>query len=273
VSVREETEKAPVLAFRQVSVARSGHRVLDEVDWEVRQGERWVVLGPNGSGKTTLLRVAAGLLWPTAGEVELLGFRVGRIDLRSLRSRIALVSQSVLRELRPSQKVREVVTAGRFGALETWWHRYEQADWEEAERLLAQAQVDGEVADRAVGVISEGERQQVLLARALMGTPELLLLDEPAAGLDLGARERLVDFLGRLAGDPSTPPIVLVSHHTEEVPPEFTHALLLARGRVLSSGPIADVLTSDAVSECFLTPVSVTVDRGRWWTRVRAPHG
>ncbi len=260
----------PVLSFRRVSVVRSGHRVLDQVDWVVHPGERWVVLGPNGSGKTTLLRVAAGLLLPSAGHVELLGHRLGTVDLRSLRSRIALVSQSVLRELRPSQTVLEVVAAGRFGALEAWWHHYDQDDWERAGQLLARAEVDGTVADREVGVISEGERQHVLLARALMGSPEVLLLDEPAAGLDLGARERLIGLLGRLTSG-GGPPMVLVTHHTEEIPPGFSHALLLAEGRVVSAGPIGDVLTSEAVSQCFSTPVSVTDDHGRWWTRSVPP--
>ncbi len=247
---------------------RSGRAVLADIDWEVRPTERWVVLGPNGSGKTTLLRVAGALLWPTAGMVEILGRRLGTVDVRVLRSQVAFVSAWVARDLRPSQLVREVVVAGKHGALEAWWHRYEEADWVRAEQLLAETEVGADgIAGREFGVISEGERQHVLLARALMGAPELLLLDEPAAGLDLGARERLLGVLGVLAGEGSAPPLVLVTHHTEEVPPGITHALLLAEGRVQAAGPIADVLTSEAVSRCFSVPVVVRREGGRWSSR------
>jgi iron complex transport system ATP-binding protein len=179
------------------------------------------------------------------------------------------VSGSVARELRSSQLVRDVVASGKFGALETWWHTYREEDWEEAERLLASAGLGGAdgVADREFGVISEGERQHVLLARALMSRSELLLLDEPAAGLDMGARERLLVALGSLAADPSSPPLVLVTHHTEEIPPGITHAALLSGGRMLHQGPTDEVLTSDAVSECFSVSVRVGRDAGRWWSR------
>jgi iron complex transport system ATP-binding protein len=243
--------------------------VLDGISWEVRPKERWVVLGPNGSGKTTLLKVAGALLWPTSGEVEILGGRLGRVDVRSLRGKVAFVSAAVARDLRPSQPVREVVASGKYGALETWWHRYEPADWERAERLLVDTEVGGPrgLGDREFGVISEGERQHVLLARALMAAPELLLLDEPAAGLDMGARERLLSVLGVLAGEASDVPLVLVTHHTEEIPAGITHAMLLAGGRVQDSGPIARVLTSEAVSRCFSSPITVRREGGRWWSR------
>ncbi|HEX4082626.1 MAG TPA: ATP-binding cassette domain-containing protein, partial [Acidimicrobiales bacterium] len=228
-----------------VDVVRDGRAILDSVDWTVRAGERWVVLGPNGSGKTTLLQVAGARLWPTRGVVEVLGGRLGRVDVRTLRPRVALVSGAVVRQLRPDLTAREVVATGRYGALEPWWHTYTDDDWARADELLADigrgdheggegsgrigAGDDGTsgIGGRAFGVISEGERQRVLLARALMSRPELLLLDEPAAGLDLGARERLVGRLGRLNADPDVPPVVLVTHHAEEIPPGTTHAALV----------------------------------------------
>jgi iron complex transport system ATP-binding protein len=269
----EVSEDVPALRLSGLSVVRDGRPLLDDLAWEVRRADRWVILGPNGSGKSTLLQVVGARLWPTRGEVEILGHRLGRVDLRALRPRVALVSGSVIRQLRPSQTVREVVVSGRFGALETWWNRYEAADWALADRLLADAGVGGEggIADREFGVISEGERQHVLLARALMSRPELLLLDEPAAGLDMGARERLLASLASLAADPATPPIVLVTHHAEEIPTGMTHAALLRDGRFLEAGPIGDVLRSDAVSACFGVAVTIGHEAGRWWSRAAAP--
>jgi iron complex transport system ATP-binding protein len=198
-----------------------------------------------------------------------LGARLGRVDVRTLRPRVALVSGAVVRQLRPEVTARQVVASGRYGALETWWNRYQPEDWRRADELLAQAGMGGPdgIGDRAFGVISEGERQQVLLARALMGRPELLLLDEPAAGLDLGARERLVSRLGRLAVAAETPPLVLVTHHVEEIPLGTTHAGLVRAGRLLAAGSLDSVLTSSAVSECFGVAVRVGCTDGRWWSR------
>ncbi len=249
-----------------MSVVRQGRAIVDRVDWEVTAGQRWAVLGPNGSGKTTLLQVAGARLWPTSGMVEVLGHRLGRVDVRTLRPRVALVSGSVIRQLRPGITAREVVASGRYGALETWWDTYTDADWAEADRLLGDGPGTG-IGDREFGVISEGERQRVLLARALMGRPELLLLDEPAAGLDLGAREQLVGRLAALAADPTVPPWVLVTHHAEEIPPGTTHAALVRAGRLLAAGPLDEVLTAEAVSSCFGVEVAVGCDGGRWWAR------
>jgi iron complex transport system ATP-binding protein len=256
----------PVIALEGVTVRREGVAVLGGIDWVVQPGERWVVLGPNGSGKTTLLSLVGARLWPSSGVVEILGSRLGRVDVRTLRPRISLVSGSVTRQLRPDLAARDVVVSGRFEALETWWHNYGPEDWARADRLLEEAGV-GAIADRPFGVISEGERQQVLLVRALMGQPELLLLDEPAAGLDLGARERLVSRLGTLAADPECPTIVLVTHHCEEIPTGFTHAALVRGGRLVDAGSLADVVTSAGVSSCFDLPVSVGCTAGRWWSR------
>jgi len=257
---------AAAVVLQGVTVRREGVPVLTGVDWRVAAGERWVVLGPNGSGKTTLLQVAAARLWPTSGTVVVLGARLGAVDVRTLRPRVALVSAAVTRQLRADLHARDVVVSGRHGALETWWDHYTALDWEKADGLLALGGA-GDVGDRPFGVISEGERQQVLLARALMGDPELILLDEPFAGLDLGARERLLARLTALAADPANPPIVLVTHHCEEIPPHFTHGGLVSGGALVASGPLADVVTSARVSACFGVAVTVGCTDGRWWTR------
>ena len=256
------------IALQGVALQREGVAVLRGVDWRVQVGERWVVLGPNGSGKTTLLQVAGARLWPTAGTVEILGARLGTVDVRTLRPRVALVSGAVTRQLRPDLAARDVVVSGRHGALETWWNRYTDEDWEKADDLLALGGVRP-IGDRPFGVISEGERQQVLLARALMSKPELLLLDEPFAGLDLGARERLLVRLTGVAADPGSPPIVLVTHHCEEIPTGFTHGALMAGGELIASGPLTEVVTSERVSACFGLDVSVGSTDGRWWSRAR----
>ncbi len=257
---------APAIELSGVTVRREGVPVLAGVDWRVDMSDRWVILGPNGSGKTTLLQVAAAQLWPTAGTVEVLGARLGRVDVRTLRPRVALVSGAVTRQLRADLPARDVVVSGRHAALETWWNRYGDDDWDKADRLLARGGV-ADIGDRPFGVISEGERQQVLLARALMGDPELMLLDEPFAGLDLGARERLLLRLGDLATDPTSPPVVLVTHHCEEIPPDFTHGGLVSGGRLLSAGLLGDVITSAQVSACFGLSVAVGCSGGRWWSR------
>jgi iron complex transport system ATP-binding protein len=256
------------ILLRDVTLQRDGVPVLRGIDWRVAAGDRWVILGPNGSGKTTLLQVAGARLWPTAGTVEVLGARLGEIDVRSLRPRVALVSGAVTRQLRADLAARDVVVSGRHGALETWWNRYTDEDWEKADGLLALGGV-AELGNRPFGVISEGERQQVLLARALMSDPELLLLDEPFAGLDLGARERLLVRLAAVAADPGSPPIVLVTHHCEEIPPGFTHGGLVAGGQLVASGPLSDVVTSGRVSACFGLDVTVGCTDGRWWSRAR----
>jgi len=258
----------PVVRLDHVSVVRNGIALLDDISWQIGPGERWVLLGPNGSGKTTLLMVAGSSLWPTRGSVEILGERLGQVDMRALRTRIAVVCASVTRTLRREIPAIEVVMTGRYSALETWWNEYDDADRARAATLLANAGLDGSaLAERPFGHLSEGERQQVLLARALMSQPELLLMDEPAAGLDLGARERLLSRLATLATEPGQPPLILVTHHLEEIPPGMTHVALLRRARLVAAGPIDETLTGEAVSEAF--GIAVDVDRidGRWTAR------
>ena len=254
-----------VLALTDVAVVRDGTTILDDVTWTVTAGQRWALLGPNGSGKTTLLRVAGAGLWPTRGTVEILDGRLGRVDMRELRRRITVVSASVARNLRPAQAALDVVLTGRHAALETWWHEYTDDDRARAGALLDQAGFGGPVfAARQFGQLSEGERQQVLLARALMASPELILMDEPAAGLDLGARERLLARLTALAADPDVAPMVLVTHHLEEIPSGITHAALLRAGRMVAAGRVDEVLTDAAVSDAFGVAVSVERRAGRW---------
>jgi iron complex transport system ATP-binding protein len=224
------------------------------------------VLGPNGSGKTTLLRVASLYLYPTAGTVRVLGRTAGRIDVRRFRNRIGLASAALALQLRPELSARDVVMTARHGALEPWWHTYDDADRAKAEALLARFGV-GDRADQAFGTFSSGERQRVQLARTLMTDPELVLLDEPTAGLDLGGREDLLVRLTGLARDPATPPLVLVTHHADEIPEGFTHALVLGDRGVVAQGPIDDVLTGEVLSDAFGLPLSVEHRDGRWSAR------
>lgn len=254
---------APRLRLLGVGLVRDERVLLDGIDLEVLEGEHWVVLGPNGSGKSSLLSIAALALAPSSGEVEVLGRRRGEIDLRELRPRIGWAAAGLVDRLRPSLTAREVVMTARHAALEPWWHRYDHEDRAAAVASLERLDV-AHLADRSFGTLSSGERQRVLVARTLVVPTGLLLLDEPAAGLDLGAREQLVGGLARLASDPSTPPIVFVTHHVEEIPLSFTHVLLLRGGRVLAAGDLADTLTEAALSAAFSMPLSLSRRRGRW---------
>jgi iron complex transport system ATP-binding protein len=241
------------LRLAGVAVVRPPVTLLDAVDWTVRPGQRWVVLGPNGSGKTTLLRVASLYLHPSSGTVEVLGHRLGRVDVRRLRTRIGLVSPALADMLRPDITVLDAVMSAREAALETWWHSYGPDDRARALELLERTGTAG-LAGRTFGTLSSGERQRVLL-------------DEPTAGLDLGAREDLVARLAHLAVDPGTPPTVLVTHHVEEVPPGFTHALLLRAGRVRQAGPLEEVLTAAALGETFDIALDLDRREGRYAAR------
>ena len=265
---------APALRLRGVRVVRDGRAILDGIDWEVRAGERWVVLGPNGSGKTTLVRIASLYLHPTEGEVEVLGGVLGRVDVRRHRRRVALASMALSDQLRPTLTATEIVMCARNGALEPWWHTYGDDERAEARSLLARLGAE-DLAERPFGTCSSGERQRILLARTLQTEPGLLLLDEPTAGLDLGGREELVRTLDALAGDPTSPPAVLVTHHLEEIPPRFTHALLLRDGRISSAGPIDEVLGAEALSACFGLTLEVARLGGRWqgWATEADPGG
>jgi iron complex transport system ATP-binding protein len=255
-----------VLELAGVTVVRDGSVLLDEVDWSVAETDRWVVLGPNGAGKTTLLQVAAGRLHPTRGVAGILGEVLGTVDVFELRPRIGLASAALAERLPDGERVADVVVTASYGVTGRWRESYDQLDHARAAELLAVLGV-GALADRRYGTLSEGERKRVQIARALMTDPELMLLDEPAAGLDLGGREDLVQRLGELAADPDAPAIVLVTHHVEEIPPGFTHALLLRAGSVVAAGPLDEALTPQNLSATFGLQLVVERHAGRWTAR------
>lgn len=239
-----------VLDLRQICFDREGRAILDNVSLTVEPQQRWLVLGANGSGKTTLMRIASLYQHPSSGSVAVLGHELGHTDIRLLRSRIGYASAALAAQLRTDLMCSDVVMTARHGALEPWWHHYEPADRDQALACLAQMGV-GHLAERSIGTLSSGEQQRVLLARTLMNSPDVVVLDEPSARLDLGGREQLVSALEDLASEPDAPPFVLVTHHVDEVPPSMTHALLLREGRTLAAGPIAEVVTAEGLSACF----------------------
>jgi iron complex transport system ATP-binding protein len=240
----------PALRLTDVRLVREGHSILEHVTWAVDPAERWIVLGPNGSGKTSLIQIAALYLHPSSGSVEVLGETLGRCDVRVVRRRIGLASSALTAQLRPQLSALDTVVTARYAALEPWWHMYSDADREAARRALSRLGVDGYAA-RPVGTLSTGEQQRVLLARAFLGDPGLVLLDEPTARLDLGGREAMVAALAELAADPTAPPMVVVTHHVDEIPLGFDHGLVLRDGRVLAAGPLASTITDDILSEAF----------------------
>ncbi len=243
---------------------------LTTITWCVSAGERWVVLGANGAGKTSMLRIASLYQHPTAGRVIVLGEELGHCDVRTLRERLALCSPALASRLEPSMTACEVVMTGLHAALAPWWHRYTVDDRSRAAALLERFGV-GALAEHRFDTLSAGERQRTLLARSLVRDPELLLLDEPTAGLDIGAREQVLGDLASIAHDMGAPATVLVTHHLEEIPAGFTHALVLRAGAVLAQGDILAVLTDAVLSECFGVPLAVEHDTksGRFTARLR----
>ncbi len=238
------------LVLSDISVVRDGRTVCDHIDLTVEADERWLVLGANGSGKTTLVRIAALYDHPTRGTVSVLGETLGSTDVRSLRRRIGYVSASLATDIRGALPARDVVMTARHAALEPWWHSYDDSDRARAGHCLGTMGVAA-LADRAFASLSSGEQQRVLLARALMNDPAIVLLDEPSARLDLGGREQLVGSLTELTTSPTAAPLVLVTHHVDEIPPGMTHVLFLKEGRVQTRGAIDDVFDSATLSECF----------------------
>ena len=256
----------PVLELTGVSVLRGRAVLLADVDWLVSEGERWAVLGPNGAGKSTLLQCATGAVYPTHGTVELLGEVFGRSDLRELRTRVGESSSALAARVPARETALDVVVTAAYGVLGRWREPYDEGDLVRARGLLARVGMRA-FEERRFGTLSSGERKRVLLARALMTDPELLLLDEPAAGLDLGAREALLRLLTSLAADRTAPTSVLVTHHVEEVPVGTTHALVLARGRVVAQGPVAQVLTRATLTAAYGLPLEVEHRGGRFAAR------
>jgi iron complex transport system ATP-binding protein len=257
-----------VLDLNAVTVVRGGTALLEDVSWQVDEGERWVVLGPNGAGKTTLMQIAGARIHPSSGVAIVLGETLGRVDLFELRPRIGLSSAALAENLPTNEKVADVVLTAAYAVAGRWRESYDELDHERSANLLGAFGV-AHLADRTFGTLSEGERKRVQLARSLMTDPELVLLDEPAAGLDLGGRETLVRDLAELAGDRRSPVIVLVTHHVEEIPPGFTHALLLRNAKVVAAGPLDEVLTEENLSATFDVPLEVTKTGNRWTARMR----
>jgi len=256
------------VSVRRLATGRDGsadgldHNViLDGIDWSVRAGEHWALLGPNGAGKTTLLRLVGAAMFPTAGTVDVLGHRLGRVDMRELRARIGLVSSA--QKVPLDATAHTVVLTGATGTVQPLWRKYDEETRERARVLLAELECK-ELADRPFGVCSGGQRARVLIARALMPEPSLLLLDEPFNALDLPSREDLIDALSRLAATRPELATVTVTHHLEELPPSVTRVLLLKEGRVLATGPAPEVLTDKLMTACFGRPIAVSHHRGRW---------
>jgi len=252
-----------VVTLSGVRLVRDDTTILDQIDWRVRPGERWVVLGPNGSGKTSLCQIVSLYLHPSAGSVSVLGGQLGRVDVRALRLRIGITSAALAAMMQPRLTTEQIVVAGKHAALAHWWHTYDDDDWRQARHSLERVNCLGHTGQR-FGTLSSGERQRVLLARALMTDPGLLVLDEPTAGLDLPGREQLVQTLAGLAQDPAAPPMIVVTHHVDEIPPGFTHAMLLAAGRISAAGPIDQVLTGARLTRCFGLDLAVEHRHDRW---------
>ncbi len=256
-----------VRVWRWIAAEQRRAVLLEAIEWRVGMGERWVVMGPNGAGKTTLLNLAAAASHPSEGSVEVLGARLGRVDMRRLRERIGTLEPGLARRIRGRLTAFEVVLTGAFGSIALLHDRIEERHRQRAAELMETVGA-GELADRRYENCSQGERQRLLLARALMDEPELLLLDEPTSGLDLPSRERLVASLDAMSEQQPELPTVTVTHHPEEVPASSTHALLLAEGRAVAAGPIEQTLTGPALSRCFGIEVEVSRAHGRWLATV-----
>ncbi|WP_092966813.1 ABC transporter ATP-binding protein [Agromyces sp. CF514] len=258
-----------VLQFRDVSVVRDGNPILDSVTWSVGSDERWVVLGPNGAGKTTLLQIAAAAMHPTSGEASVLEEQLGKADVFELRPMIGFASTAMARKIPRNETVIDSVLTAAYSVTGRWNEEYEEIDVRRAQRVLSEWGLEG-FADRRFGSLSDGEQKRVQIARSVMTDPELLLLDEPAASLDLGAREELVGLLGGYASSSASPAIVMVTHHVEEIPNGFTHALLLAKGKVVAAGPLAEALTGETLTNAFGIPIELSEANGRYTARATA---
>lgn len=260
-----------VLELAGVTVRRGGAVLLDSIDWSVQEGDRWVVLGPNGAGKTTLVQVCSAQIHPTEGVAGLLDEVLGAVDVFELRARIGLCSAAVVDRIPREETVHDVVVSASYGVFGRYREVYDDLDHERAGALLREVGVE-RLAQRTFGTLSEGERKRVQIARALMADPEMLIMDEPGAGLDLGGREDLVTTLEMLAADPASPATILVSHHVEEIPPGFTHALMLKGGRVVAAGPLTEVMTDANLSHTFGLPIEIREENGRYAARRKAPR-
>lgn len=265
-----------VLSLENVNVRRGTKNIVDDLTWQVQDGERWIVLGRNGAGKTTLMQLASTRMHPTSGTVQILGETLGKVDVFEIRPRIGLASAALAERIPGDERVLDVVMTAAYGVTGRWNEEYDDFDVERAQDLMAAFGVL-DFKDRYYGTLSEGEKKRVQIARALMTDPEILLLDEPGAGLDLGGREELIAALRELAEYEASPVLILVTHHVEEIPPGFTHLLLLKDGGAFVSGPIEEVLTDENLSGAFGVPLAVTKDGERWTAkaaqRLEVPRG
>jgi iron complex transport system ATP-binding protein len=257
---------AAVVELAGVSIVRNGSTLINNISWEIDESDRWVVIGPNGAGKTTLLQVISAQIHPSSGVAGLLGEVLGTVDVFELRPRIGLTSAALAERIPRGERVHDVVVSASYAVVGRWREQYDELDHERASELLAQLGID-RLANRTSGTLSEGERKRVQIARALMTDSELLLLDEPAAGLDLAGRESLVTALGELAQDQYAPATVLVTHHVEEIPNGITHAMLLKAGEIMAAGPLRDTLTADNLTKTFEVDLSLVEADARWAAR------
>ncbi len=256
-----------VLSFADVSFVRDGRAILNHLDWQVDSAQRWVILGPNGAGKTSLLRIAAAQLHPSRGSASILDKRLGKSELSEIRNRIGFASSAQSKRIPGNESVLDAVLTAAHGVEGRWNEAYESIDIRRAERVLAEWNLLA-FRDHSFGTLSDGERKRVLIARAVMTDPEILLLDEPAASLDVGAREQLLQLLEGFARSPYSPAMIMVTHHVEEIPEGFTHVMLLKEGRVTAAGEIADILTSENLTSTFDVPLLVSREGGRYWARM-----
>lgn len=259
-----------VIDFRGVELRRGGKTLVGPLDWQVELDERWVILGPNGAGKTSLMRMAGALEFPSSGTARILGDTMGRVEVAELRTRIGMTSIALSERFPATETVADLVVSAGYNVLGRWRETYEDMDYERAADTLESMGAE-HLAERTWGTLSEGERKRVLISRALMTDPELLLFDEPGAGLDLGGREELVSRLADLAADPDAPTMVLVTHHVEEIPQGFTNAMILSEGKVHSSGLIDDVITGENLSAAFAQRIEVERKNGRYFAYRKRP--
>jgi iron complex transport system ATP-binding protein len=258
-----------VLDFNDITVIRDQNPILNNLDWQVSSDQRWVIVGPNGAGKTTLLRVAAAQIHPSTGTARLLGSTLGEVNVFDLRTRIGFASNAMTAHIPNSETVLDMVMTASYGITGRWNEKYEDVDERRARRVLAEWQLD-DLAERPFGTLSDGEKKRAQIARAVMPDPELLLLDEPVASLDMAAREHTISVLGNYASAPQAPAIVMVTHHIEEIPRGFTHALILSRGQAYAAGEIGSTLTTEKISGAFGFALEVNKDGERY--RVRAKN-